>query len=150
MLDQLLAGAKSELTKQISSKFQLDSTQAEKAAATTKDTVQAGLMKEVASGNISGLTNLLNSGGAAGNPIVANLSKQVVDNLTSKLGLSPQIASAISTFAIPFILGKISGNKTGGFDASTVTKMFGGGNLADSLQGAAGKALGGKLGKFFK
>ncbi len=51
MFDTIFPAAKNELTQQLGSKFQLDSTQAGKVVSTAKDSIQGGLMKEVTSGS---------------------------------------------------------------------------------------------------
>ncbi len=154
MLNSIFSAAKGELTQQLGSKFQLNSQQAEQAVGLTKDTIQSGLLKEAGSGNISGLLNLFNGNSpVGGNPIVTGISNQLVSALTSKLGLSPQVAGAVSTFAVPFIMSKISGNKpSGGFDQSKITEMLGGagGNVVGNLLKAQGKGIGEKFGKLLK
>ena len=153
MLDTIISAAKNELTQQLGSKFQLNPQQADKTLAITKDGLQAGLLKEVTSGNISGLMNLFNGKSAvSGNPIVNNIVSTVVGSLTSKLGLSPQIASAVGNFVVPFLVSKISSQKpSSGFDQAKITEMLGGaaaGQLGDLMK-TQGTGLMGKLGKIF-
>ena len=153
MLDTIISAAKGELTQQLGSKFQLNPQQADKALALTKDGLQAGLLKEATSGNISGLLNLFNGKSpVAGNPIVSGIASQLVGSFTSKLGLNPQMASTVANFVVPFILSKISSQKpASGFDQAKITEMLGGaaagqfGNLVKDQ----GQGLLGKVGKIF-
>src|SRR4051812_6030119 len=99
MLDSILSSAKGELLDQLSSKFNLNPDQANKTVDTAKKTVADGLINEVTSGNISGLTSLFNGGAAAAsNPIIGGISSQLVTNLVQKVGLNQQVASAISNY----------------------------------------------------
>ena len=145
--------AKNSIGKQLGSKFQLNQQQADKALSLTKDSLQAGLLKEATSGNISGLMNLFNGKSpVAGNPIVNNIASQLVGSFTSKLGLSPQIASTVANFVVPFLLSKISSQKpASGFDQAKLTELLGGaagGQLGNILK-TQGEGLLGKVGKLF-
>ena len=151
MLDSILSSAKGELLNQLGSKFNLNPDQANKTVDTAKKTVTDGLLKEVTSGNISGLTSLLNGGGQGSNPIASGISTQLVTNLVQKVGLNQQMASTISSFVVPFILSKLSANKpAGGFSADSITSMLGGdvGDKVKSMLGGEG-GVGGALGKMF-
>lgn len=153
MLDTIINAAKGELTKQLGSQFQLNPQQADKALSLTKDGMQAGLLKEVTSGNISGLVNLFNGKSpVAGNPIVNGIVTQLVGSFTSKLGLNPQMASTVANFVVPFIVSKISSQKpSGGFDSAKLTQILGGaaaGQLGNLVKDQ-GQGLLGKVGKMF-
>ncbi len=110
-------------------------------------------MNELTSGNISGLKSLFKGElDIASNPIVGNIVNQLVESLSSKVGLSPNLASSIGTFVIPFVMNKISGKQpAGGFDLSSLTSMLSseGSGLGETLKSGLGGALGGSLGKLF-
>lgn len=151
MLDTILSSAKGELLNQLGSQFNLNPDQANKTVDTAKKTVADGLMKEVTSGNVSGLLDIFNAKapGATNNPIVGGIVQQLVTNLVQKVGLNQQMASTVSNFVVPFILGKVAGSKQGGFSASDLTGMLGGGGgVADKIGSVLGgkEGLGGKLG----
>lgn len=153
MLDKIFSAAKSELTQQLGSKFQMDAPQADKVFSTAKDSLQSGLMKEATSGNVNGLLSLFNGKASMeANPLVANLVSQLTGSLTSKAGLNQSLASSVGTFVVPLILGKLSSNKpAGGFDVASLTKMLTGtgGGLGDTLKSTLGEGMGDKLGKIF-
>lgn len=145
MLDKIFSDAKSELTNQLGSKFKLDASQTDKVITTTKDTLQTGLMKEVSSGNVGSLLNLVNgSASMQGNPVVNGLTTQVIDSLTSKVGLSKQVASSVGNVIVPFIMGKLKDNKpAGGFDVASLTSLIGGeGSFMDKAKEKLGRVFG--------
>jgi len=149
MFDSILNSAKGELLSQLGSQFNLNPDQAGKTVDVAKKSVTDGLLKEVTSGNVSGLVNLFNGKSpAAGNPIVNGIAQQTVTSLVQKVGLNQQMASTVSNFVVPFIVSKISGSKQGGFDAGDLTSMLGGG-VGDKIKSAFGGDVGGALGKLF-
>lgn len=150
MLDSILNSAKGELLNQLGSKFNLNPDQAGKTVDVAKKSVTDGLLKEVTSGNVSGLVNLFNGKSpAAGNPIVNGIAQQMVTSLVQKVGLNQQMAGTVSNFIVPFIVSKISGSKqSGGFGADDITSMLGGG-VGDKVKSALGGDVGGALGKLF-
>jgi hypothetical protein len=127
----------------LGSKFNLNPDQATKTVDTAKKTVTDGLLKEVTSGNVSGLLEIFNAKapGATNNPIVGGIVQQLVTNLVQKVGLNQQMATTVSNFVVPFIVSKLAGSKEGGFSTTDLTSMLGGG-VADKI----GSALGGKEG----
>lgn len=151
MLDSIFSEVKGELTKVLGGKFDLNEAKTDQVLDETKETVQSGLMNELTSGNISGLKSLFNGeSDIASNPIVGNIVNQLVESLISKVGLSPNLASSIGTFVIPFVMNKISGKQpAGGFDLSSLTSMLSseGSGLGETLKSGLGGALGGSLGK---
>jgi hypothetical protein len=146
MIDKIFSAAKSELTQQLGSKFQLDASQTDKVFVTAKDSLQAGIMKEVTSGNVDGLLGMLNGKvSMQGNPIVSSLAKQLIGSLTSKVGLNQQMASSVGNFIVPFIMGKLADKKpSGGFDVAGLTTLLGGegGSLIDKAKSTLGKVFG--------
>lgn len=150
MLDSILNSAKGELLNQLGSKFNLNPDQAGKTVDAAKKSVTDGLLKEVTSGNVSGLVNLFNGkSSVTGNPIVNGIAQQLVTSLVQKVGLNQQMAGTVSNFIVPFIVSKISGSKQGGgFGADDITSMLGGG-VGEKIKSALGGDVGGALGKLF-
>ena len=102
----------------------------------TGNSILEGLKGMVSGGNLEMITGLLsgNNGAQAsgGNPIVDMLTKQVVSNLGSKLGIDNQAAMGVASSMIPNILSSLVGNakdpNVKGFDVSDLIGMISGNN----------------------
>ncbi|MFY7811705.1 MAG: DUF937 domain-containing protein [Flavobacterium sp.] len=102
----------------------------------TGNSILEGLKGMVSGGNLDMITGLLsgNNGAQAsgGNPIVEMLTKQVVSNLGSKLGIDNQAAMGVASSMIPNILSSLVGNakdpNVKGFDVSDLIGMISGNN----------------------
>lgn len=108
--------------------------------------ISDSLQKEVSQGNFEGLLSMFQQGGTsnlAGNPAVSGIANNVVANLSSKLGISPQIAQTIASSLIPMVMNSFV-NKTNDpndkdFDLQDMLKNFSGNDSLD---------IGDILGKF--
>lgn len=131
--------------------------------------IEEGLQREVKQGNYEGLLSMFQQGGTsalAGNPAVSGIVSTVVSKLSSKLGISPQVAQTIAAGLIPTVMNSFV-NKTNdpddkdfdlqdmlknfsgkdGLDLSDIIGKFSGGSQANSGGGIGdmlGKVLGGK------
>ena len=131
--------------------------------------ISEGLQQEIRQGNFDGLISMFQQGGASnltGNPAVSGIVNNVVAKLSSKLGISPQIAQTIAASLIPMVMSSFV-NKTNdpddkdfdlqdmlknfsggdGLDISDILGKFSGGSKAGSGGGIGdllGKVLGGK------
>lgn len=114
-----------------------------------------GLKSSIASGDISGLTNLLSGQAAniASNPIVKDMIGNLAGGLISKVGLPESIASNFASGVVPqaieAIVAKIKGGESG-FELNDIVGSLGAGGLQDLLGSFTGgkEGLGGVLDKF--
>jgi hypothetical protein len=126
-------------------------------SAITKETgssIMEGLKSSVASGDISGLTNLLSGQAAniASNPIVKDMITNLAGGLITKLGLSDSIATNFANGVVPqvmeTIVSKVQGGESG-FQISDIMSNLGGGSFQDILGSLTGgkDGIGGALDK---
>jgi len=111
--------------------------------------------KEVAGqmlgGNLSDVMNLFsnkpNNSGA--NQLQSNISSGVIAGLTSKLGISPDIAKKVALVALPALMKLITtkNNTTPDDDPSPLTELFGAAGGEGFLGGTAKNLLGKFLNK---
>ena len=148
MLDSLIKNIGPEVFSTVTEKFGLNEEMGNKAVDTTKESLKESVTKEVSSGNLDGLLSLINSGGnATGDSTFQNMAGKLSGDYIQKLGLSPDIASKITSFVLPMILGKVSSMFGGNVDKEGLTKMLG---SEGGLMGKAGDLLKGGLGNLFK
>lgn len=149
MINSLISSLKGELGANLTSQFGLEPDKVDDSVELAKDNVTGGLKSEAAKGNFSGIKEMLSGNHTdPGNPIVGNITNNYIGDLTSKLGLSPAIASAVGKFVIPFILQKL-GNKTQGgkMDQGDILGMLGGGDALNKIKEGFGGKIGGLFGK---
>lgn len=103
----------------------------------TTTSIVDGLKNNLSLDNISSITSLFggdgDASGLANNSVVTSIQSSVVSALKDKVGLSPAIASSISTTVIPAILGLLSkkSNDPGdSFDFSSLLGAFSGGSTS--------------------
>ncbi|MFC0264417.1 DUF937 domain-containing protein [Fontibacter flavus] len=150
MIQEILSKLSPELINGLTNQIGLDSTQAKNALDTTKDSLMGSLGKEIAGGNFDGILNMLNEGSSASNtPMFQKIIGSLSSSYMSKLGLSADKASMISSFILPKIISAISNSKSGNFNQTDLIGMLGK-NLGDSLGEKAGNLLKGGLGNLFK
>lgn len=120
------------------------------------------LKEQLASGNVSALADVFNSGNAEGSPVAAQAAGSFVDKL-SGLGINVDTAKSVaasiipsiiskltqktndpndSSFNIQDILGKLAGGSDGKFDLSDVMGMFTGGGQAQAPNGQSAEGGG--------
>lgn len=150
MIQDILKNLSPELISGLTQQIGLNSSQANEALTTTKDSLIGSLGKEVSSGNFDGILNMLNSGSnISKSPLFDSIAGNLSKNYVSKMGLSPQIAGMVTSFVLPKIISTLSNSKSGGFNQTDLIKMIGqsaGGSLGDK----ASSILKGGLGNLFK
>src|SRR5690606_24286946 len=112
-----------------------------------------GLKEETDRGNMQSIMGLFNSSDESSmmkNPAVGGIMSKVTASLSSKFGVSPQIAQQIASTLLPKVMSQFV-NKTKDpndrdFDLQDIAKNLGAGDLLGKLSGEGG--LGG-LGKMF-
>lgn len=150
MLEQVLKNISPELLKGLTENFGMDQGQANKAITTTKDGLLGGLSKELASGNVGGLLDLLNQKGSqTSNPVFQGLASSLSSQFVQKMGFNPDRAGLITNFILPKIFSAFSNSKKGGFSQNDLMDMLGKA-AGGSLSGQVGNILKGGLGNLFK
>lgn len=150
MLEQLMSSLKSEVGGQLGSQVNLPAGSIDKVFSVIGDVTKKEVTGQMLGGNLSNVMNLFsdkpNSSGA--NLLQSNISSGVISSLTSKLGLSPDIAKTIAAIAIPALINMITkkNNSTPDDDPSPLNEIFGGASKGGLLGGVA-KGL---LGRFLK
>lgn len=150
MLQDIINQTADGLLSDLKGKFGLDEAKANETLSISKDSLISSLGKEVASGNLDGILNMLNAGsGAQNTDVFKNLMEGLNSSYISKLGISPEMASRIGNVVLPMILSAISGAKSGELGKIDLMKMLGEG-FGGSLMDKAGDLLKGGLGNLFK
>ncbi len=76
------------------------------------ESIQSGLTSSLSGGNLDGVMELFTKGAKqeslAGNPVLTNITDQIVGNLGKKFGISPGIASNIAGSVLPGVLNQFS------------------------------------------
>jgi uncharacterized protein YidB (DUF937 family) len=149
MLEQLINSLKSEVGGQVLDQTNLPSGHLDKIFSVIGDVTKKEVAGNILKGNLSDVMNLFsnqtNTDGA--NQIQSNISSSVISNLTSKLGLSPEVSSNIASAALPGLINMITkhNSTTPDDDPSPLHDLFGtaGGS---GILGAAKNLLGGLFG----
>lgn len=150
MLEQLINTLKSQVGEQLGSQTGLPGGSLDKVFSVIGDVTKKEVAGQMLGGNLSNVMNLFsdkpNNDGA--NLLQSNITSGVVSNLTSKLGLSPQMSQTIATVAIPALINLITkkNNKTPDDDPSPLNEIFGG----SAKGGLLGNVAKGVLGGLFK
>ncbi|MGO4289414.1 hypothetical protein [Chitinophaga sp. RAB17] len=114
------------------------------------ESIASGLQQELASGNTEGVLSLLggNSAASASNPVVSNISNNLVGTLLEKFNIDKGAATQLAATLIPTVLGSLA-NKTndpanGSFSLDGILNSLTGGSAQGiNLQGILGKLSGG-------
>lgn len=114
------------------------------------ESIASGLQQELASGNTEGVLSLLggNSEASASNPVVSNISNNLVGTLLEKFNLDKGAATQLAATLIPTVLGSLA-NKTndpanGSFSLDSILNSLTGGSAQGiNLQGILGQLSGG-------
>jgi hypothetical protein len=149
MLEQLINSLKSEVGGQLVSQTNLPAGQLDKVLSIIGHETKKEVDGQMVGGNLSDLMNLFsdNPNNEGANNLQSNISSGVISNLTSQLGLSPEISKNIAAIALPVLVKMITerNNTTPEDDPSPLNDLFGG-TGKDALLGGVAKNL---LGKFF-
>lgn len=140
-----------ELLSQLGSKFNVDKAVGSKILDVSGSSLKKGLGDQVMSGNIGGILDLLNGkGGSAANSLTSTLTKSLVGDLLSKVGLKNEMAQQVAPFVVSFVTNAFNKDKPkGGFSADSLTDMFKA-SATDMLKNKASDLLKGGLGGLFK
>lgn len=114
------------------------------------ESIASGLQQELASGNTEGVLSLLggSSEASAGNPVVSNISNNLVGTLLEKFNLDKGAATQLAATLIPTVLASLA-NKTsdpanGSFSLDGILNSLTGGSAQGiNLQGILGTLSGG-------
>lgn len=146
MLEQFLKTIKGDLGKKLLGASNMDSGSINNVTDIVTDTFKDGITEKFNNGQISDIIGLLGKGGSK-SPFAGGLVNNVVKNLISKLGLSPDLSNTIASVAIPFIIDKFSGFATekGKDNEDGISDLMGdliSGSIKDKLLGGLGKKFG--------
>lgn len=147
MLDQLINSLKSEVGEQLTSQTSLPAGSIDEVFSVIGDVTKKEVTGQMIGGNLSNVMNLFsdkpNNEGA--NMLQSNITSGVISNLTSRLGLSPQISKTIAAIAIPALINLITrkNNTTPDDDPSPLNDIFGGSGKGGLLGSVAKGMLGG-------
>ena len=145
MLDQILGGLKGNLGG-VLSENNLSADKLDDLVGLTGESITETAGSEVASGNMSGIMDLLKGNGDTGssNPIVSGIISSLVGKVTSAFGMDEGAASGLAASVIPMAIKAISSkfNSEGG-DESALTSMLGlgGGGMMDKAKDLLGGFL---------
>ena len=150
MLEQLISSLKSEVGGQIMDQTNLPSGHLDQILTVISDVTKKEVAGHILEGKLSEVMNLFsnqpNTDGA--NQLQSNISSGVVSNLTSKLGLSPELSNNITSIALPALIKAVTkhNSSTPDDDPSPLHELFGTAGNGGFL-GTAKNLLGGFLNK---
>ncbi|NLR79264.1 hypothetical protein [Chitinophaga eiseniae] len=114
------------------------------------ESIASGLQQELANGNTEGVLSLLsgNGGETASNPVVGNISNNLVGTLLEKFNLDKGAATQLAASLIPTVLGslvhKTNDPSNSSFSLDGILNSLTGGSAQGiNLQGILGKLSGG-------
>ncbi|PSL49638.1 hypothetical protein CLV51_101973 [Chitinophaga niastensis] len=116
------------------------------------ESIASGLQQELANGNTEGVLALLSgkaeNGTTADNPVVGNISNNLVDTLLQKFNLDKGAATQLASSLIPSVLGslvhKTNDPSNGSFSLDGILNTLTGGSAQGiNLQGILGSLSGG-------
>jgi uncharacterized protein YidB (DUF937 family) len=128
MLEQLISFLKSEVGDQIMSQTNLPEGHLDQIFSIIGDVTKKAVTGHILQGKLSEVMNLFsdtpNTDGA--NQLQSKISSGVVSDLSSKLGLSPEISNNIASVALPGLISMITNhnNSTPADDASPISNFF--------------------------
>lgn len=112
MLDSILTTVKSHLNGQLKEKIGLNDEQVSQIVDFAGESVQEQAQAEAMSGNTDGLLHLFGRPDAhtptTTNPIVENMGNSFISKMTSRLGISYELAELTKNLILPYLLQTIS------------------------------------------
>lgn len=147
MLDNLLQLVRDNAQETVVANPAIPNEQNEAVIGETTNTIAAGLQDALAKGNLSDVMSLFNGNGQVdnSNPVVNNISGNLIDTLKQKFNLNGSSAASIAASLIPTVLGslvkKTNDPNDNGFSLDSIFGSLTGGSTQ-------GLNLGGLLGKF--
>lgn len=143
MLDNLLNLIKETVTHSIGNNKEIPEDKKAETVDVTTQALASGLKENLHAGNLSHLTSLFKKGSSVEkNPVTTNIIGTVSSSLIQKIGLSSPIAALIANSVVPAVMKVISGKVNDPKEKGI--------NVESLIQGFAGKAEGGILGKIGK
>lgn len=143
MLDNLLNLIKETVTHSIGNSKEVPEDKKAETVDVTTQALASGLKENLHPGNLSHLTSLFKKGSSVEkNPVTTNIIGTVSNSLIQKIGLSSPIAALIANSVVPAVMKVISGKVNDPKEKGI--------NVESLIQGFAGKAEGGILGKIGK
>lgn len=148
MIDKIIQSLKGELSDKLRSDFGVPEDQVDESLSLGQKAIMETIKDEVGRGNFGGLFGILQEKEeAASNPIVTHMIRKYAGDLGAKLGMDPNLANTVASFAIPFILRKFQDlSKEQGIDLNSLMAMINtpeGGS--DKMKGQFGDSMGGFL-----
>lgn len=149
MLDQFIKMAADQIGQQLHENPNVPTEEFnyQDAAQTAGSSIFETIAGQMGNGDLGAIQEMLSGAETStNNPLIESLSSGVINNLSQKNGLSPDIARTIASIAIPFVLNmfnqKASSAQSGGMDiGGLLGSVLGGGQ-----QSRGGGLLGGLLG----
>ncbi len=147
MLDQLVQLVRENAQQTVVANPAVPNEQNDAIIGEASHSIAAGLQDALASGNVKEVMGLFNSNGQVdnSNPVVNNISGNLISSLTEKFNLNSGTAASIAGSLIPAVLGslvkKTNDPADNGFSLDSIFSSLTGGSTS-------GADLGGLLGKF--
>lgn len=146
MIENLIQTIKGELAGNLAGKINLDQEKAMVASGTVTNTIKDEIAGKAEKGQFDDIVALLGKGGAS-TGFANNIINKVIKNLSSRVGLSQNVANQIATFAVPFVINKLGSltSSAGKDNREGIQEMLGDlmkGSLKDKFMGGLGKKFG--------
>lgn len=144
MFNNFLDTIKTQLQNQLTGETGLSADKVNQSAEVTAEIFKDTVTEKARQGNLDEIASLARPG-AESSGFANNLISKTITNLTSKVGLPPEIATKVAGVAIPFIISKFKSFSTQNSkdDQEGIMGLFG------DILGDKGKGLLGGLGKKF-
>lgn len=149
MIDEIIQSLKGELSDKLCSDFDVPDDQVDESLSLGQKAILETIKDEVGRGNFGGLFGILQEKKeeAASNPIVTHMIRKYAGDLGAKLGMDPNLANTVASFAIPFILRKFQElSKEQGLDLNALMAMINNPEgESEKMKGQFGDSMGGFL-----
>lgn len=140
MIENLINLIKEQVNSSVQQNAEIPNEKAGQIVQATSTSLVSGLQSAMQGGGIQDIMSLFSGSSTdKGNPVIQNIVNQLINTLTSKVGLSENTANNFSNNLIPSILGtlfsKIKDPNDNSFNMQDILSQFsgGGGNLFNSL-----------------
>lgn len=150
MLDQLLQLVRDNAQETVVANPSIPNEQNDAVIGEATNTIASGLQDALASGNVKDVMSLFNSNGQVdnNNPVVNNISGNLIGKLQEKFNLNGGTATSIAASLIPSVLGslvkKTNDPNDNGFSLDGIfSSLTGGSTQGLNLSGLLGKFAGG-------
>ncbi|WP_126969768.1 DUF937 domain-containing protein [Gynurincola endophyticus] len=140
MIENLINLIKEQVNSSVQQNAEIPNEKADQIVQATSTSLVGGLQSAMQGGGIQDIMGLFSGNGTdKGNPVIQNIVNQLINTLTSKVGLSENTANNFSNNLIPSILGtlfsKLKDPNDNSFNIQDILSQFsgGGGNLLNGL-----------------